>query len=203
MSNRLDTVYFGAAIERTPDVLALQEQICKEYELIPREELHMTLGFLGKLTQDQVDAVAQRITGESPPVLSVLVPTGLGGAFQADGKPHPWDELSNQSPLTVARVLWWAIRRDSEILRLLEILATIAQELRLPFPSGSQPFSPHTTLGSAGPQGLPQQEFALWDVHTLKKEPNMSADLIPRTLQVARLHLTSVPVQPDSLVRFY
>ena len=52
MSNHLDTVYFGAAIERTPDVLALQEQICTEHRLVPRGELHLTLGFVGKLTQD-------------------------------------------------------------------------------------------------------------------------------------------------------
>ena len=202
MSNHLDTVYFGAAIERTPDVLALQEQICTEYGLVPRGELHLTLGFVGKLTQDQLDALARRITEESPPALSVLVPIGLGGAFETDGKPHPWNELSDRNPLTVARVLWWAIRRDLEILRLREILATAVNDLQIPYPSGTQPFSPHATLGSAGPQGSQQQDFALWDVHTLTKEPNISADLAPGALRVARLHLTSVPVQPDSLVRF-
>ena len=199
MNNRLDTVYLGAAIERTPDLLARQQQICAEYELIPREELHMTLGFLGKLSQDQLDALGRKLAEGARPALRALAPIGLGGAFAADGTPQPWDQLSSRDPLTVARVLWWAIRPDPAILQLRELLAAVVGELGLPYPGGSQPFSPHVTLGSAGPRGSRPEEFALWDVHTLTKSPNISTDLAPRELRVARLHLTSVPLQPESL----
>lgn len=151
-----------------------------------RQDLSRTVGNAGQ----------QTVSGP----LHVLGPSGLGGCFEADGIPRPWDQLPGRQPENVARVLWWAIRNDPIIVHLRELFVRAVGEMGLPFPSGD-PFSPHVTLGSAGPAGSRSEDFALWDVHTLPKGPNISTELAPRELRVECLHLTSVAVHPASLVR--
>jgi 2'-5' RNA ligase len=200
MTGILDTLYFAALIKASPAILERQTQVCSTYKLVPRAEFHLTFGFIGKVSEQQLRLIGERLRQTPPEVPRILRVEGLGGIFEADGIPHTWEELGERHAADVRRVFWWAVHMEVALIEWRRHLEQAISELALPFPSEGLPFSPHVTVGSAGPHGDRRSGDTLWDVHSLPKGPNISRTNTQESLEVSRLHLTSVAVHPESLV---
>lgn len=100
-----------------------------------REQLHVTLRFLGSVAPDQVEELRRRLATVVPPAAFALSLSGVG-VF-----PHRADARGNRSP---PRVLWVGLSpRDPLAALKLAIDQALGPDPEL----GDREFHPHVTLG--------------------------------------------------------
>jgi len=108
-------------------------QASNDFRLIGQEKIHLTLKFLGNVTQDELDRVTRalkRLSGRHKPF---QVSTSGFGAFPSKRR---------------ARILWTGIEAGASLLR---TVAEDVEDLLEPvgFEREDRPYVPHLTLGRA------------------------------------------------------
>jgi 2'-5' RNA ligase len=196
--NVYKTVYLSLAIPLTNDLHAIQQQVCERYDLIPRSEMHLTIGFLGETTAQKLLKLADLLIDNLPSsAISELRVNGLGGAYQVAEKPllikkEKIDELQ-QFP----RVLWISVNVPDELRNFRKLAKQAAELIGINTKLIDPDYFPHLTVGSAGPPG--EKDWSLWDVHTVPKHATIAMPISLEKVQASKLHLTDVSIHPDSV----
>lgn len=194
-----ETVYLGVAIKSLPQLSEAQTRLCSISDMLPRKEFHITLAYFGKLSPAEVNNLGHCMAPLGNDQLTRLQIDGLGGAFQDDeGRVHLISSLDDYTYKQHARVLWWSIASNEALIDFRNSLIATAIGLGLPKDSLRPAFFPHITIGSNGPKRL-RGDWDLWDVHSVAKVPTVSGAQLPQEIVVDRIHITSVPVHPESL----
>ena len=127
-------LFFGVALE-SPAVQSIEEAVAtlsaRDFPgpLVPSENWHLTLRFLGKTTEKQKEEILQKMEARPLPG-PAEIKIGGWGAF-----PRP----------SAARVLWLGVDDASGTLGdLSALLESVAGEIG--FPPEDRPFRPHLTL---------------------------------------------------------
>lgn len=196
--NVYKTAYLSLAMPLTGELYAFQQQVCERYALIPRSEMHLTIAFFSETTAQKLVKLADLLLGNLPSsAISELRVSGLGGAYQVDGKPILIKEEEINELQQSPRVLWIAVDIPDE-LRTFRKLATQAAELiGINTTLINSDYFPHLTVGSAGPCG--EEDWSLWDVHTVPKHATIAPPISLEKVQASKLHLTDVSIHPDSV----
>ena len=184
-------VYVGLAVERPP-LAALQEEVCSRFGLVPRPELHVTLGFVGEAEREAAEALARELAGLGREPLGALTIAGTGGAVEG-GAPitsdvPPGDDRS--------RVLWWAVERSAALLRAHATLRAAVRKVGLSDRFFPPEYFPHITVGSFSGPG--EEDPKSWDVHGAPKLATLGRVSCPATVAVQRVHVTRTDVHPQS-----
>jgi 2'-5' RNA ligase len=199
LSPNYETVYVGMVIKSSPQLSEAQIRLCSILEMLPRKEFHITLAYFGQLSPAEVNNLGHCMGPLANNKMTQLQIDGLGGAFQdEEGRVHLISSLDDDSYKQQARVLWWSVASNEALIDFRNSLIASAIGLGLPKDSLRPAFFPHVTIGSNGPKGL-GGDWDLWDVHSVAKIPTVSGSELPQEIVVDRIHITSVPVQPDSL----
>ena len=179
-------VYFSLDLVLSDDLAQRQKEICTAFKLQPRTELHLTLGFLGELTEPQVAQITAAFRAAKLSVPRSMKVLGLGGAAR-ENETSPILAFTRARLVDekLQRVAWLAIEPSPELLTLRDELW---KALGRTAPPGK--FWPHVTLGSAGPP--------LFDVHQIDKGAS-ETDQRTLTLTVKKLHLTDIGRHPASI----
>jgi 2'-5' RNA ligase len=192
------TAYLGLAIPLSDDLLSVQQEVCRRYALIPRSEIHLTIAFFGENTARKLVDLAGSLLNLLPsPEISEIHINGLGGAYRISDelrliRDEEPDELKERP-----RVLWLAVSPHDELYTFRERAIKAAETLGINTTFNGPDFFPHLTLGSAGPAD--QGDWTLWDVHTVPKRTTISLQLSTDKVRASKLHLSDVPIQPDSV----
>jgi 2'-5' RNA ligase len=200
--NVYKTAYLSLAIPLKDELYAIQQQVCEQYALIPRSEIHLTIAFFGETTARKFLKLADSLLDNLPSsAISELRVSGLGGAYQVDGKPilikkEKIDELQ-QFP----RVLWIAVDVLDELRTFRKWAKQAAEFININTALIDSDYFPHLTLGSAGPSG--KGDWSLWDVHTVPKHATIALPISLKKVQASKLHLTDVSIHPDSVHLLY
>lgn len=199
MDERYQTVYVALSVALTDAVADLQAKVCRQLDLIPRPELHVTFGYLGAAEPDKVRQLGEQLAPLTPSSFGNLKVLGLGGAVQEDdGAVKLLRETAEPAWRPYPRVLWWAVENREEMIRFRDALIAAAIGLGLDKTFLRPRFTPHITLGSNGPS-VPGRDWSLWDVHEVDKEPSLGQDLSPSRAPIEKLHITSIPLKAESL----
>jgi adenylylsulfate kinase len=184
-------VYVGLSIQHQP-LLAAQQSICERFGLIPRAELHITLGFLGEVPDRSLLALAQTLsplTEQAPTTLSI---EGAGGLYKgARGLSSLVDATPMQDLTTAPRVLWWTLT-DASLYRYRRALEEALSTLGISEQFLVKPFSPHITIGSFSGSHKP------WDVYAFEKKTTLSLPS-PAEAIIEKFHITKTELHPQSL----
>jgi adenylylsulfate kinase len=185
------------------DHIALSEaqaMVCADYQLRPRPELHITLGFLGEVEDELLAALSRELSKLSQEAVQNLTLKGLGGVYQkiTDGKTELLaitDETSNEELRLCSRVLWWVVEANEALLRCQTIVKASLEKLNIPAELHG-PYSPHITIGSFS--STTESNPKLWDVYDIEKTKTLSRGY-PTKINAERLHITKTELHPQSL----
>ena len=192
------TAYLGLAIPLSDVLLSVQQQVCRRYALIPRPEIHLTIAFFGENTARQlVDLTSSLLDLLPSSEISEVRIDGLGGAYKTSDelrliRDEDPDELKERP-----RVLWLAVSPHDQLYAFRESALKAAESIGLNTKFNGPDFFPHLTLGSAGPAD--HGDWTLWDVHTVPKRATINLQLSTDKVRASKLHLSDVPIQPDSV----
>ncbi|AKT43319.1 2'-5' RNA ligase family protein [Chondromyces crocatus] len=190
----METVYVALRVAPTPEVLRAQQAFCERFGLVPREELHLTLAYLGEVEPESLGALTTALlrVARERPLLTALSLEGGGAAVRSamDGAPL---ELTVEAlrRTDVRKVAWWAVR-SSEALDALH--REVSRAVRACGHAVESGFWPHVTLGS----NAPTWAEARFDVHGVPKRGAFGD--CPAVVTVDRLHITDTVTHPESLV---
>ncbi|HEU0144940.1 MAG TPA: hypothetical protein VFQ47_09150 [Nitrososphaera sp.] len=198
MESIYKTAYLGLAIPFSDDLLSIQQEVCRRYALIPRPEIHLTIAFFGENTAHQLVDLAGSLLDLLPSSeISEVRIDGLGGAYKTSDelrliRDEEPDELKERP-----RVLWLAVSPGDELFTFRERAIKAADILGINTKFNGPDFFPHLTLGSAGPAD--HGDWTLWDVHSVPKRATINLQLSTDKVRASKLHLSDVPIQPDSV----
>jgi adenylylsulfate kinase len=191
-------VYVSLGLDHRP-LLPFQWQVCTRFALVPRPELHLTLGYIGEAEDQPLIALARELAVLAREPLGTLAVTGTGGAFEDEpdhvrpvGSGTTTGELGNRS-----RVLWWAVEPCEVIARARSTLHGALARVGLSTRFLAEEFFPHVTIGSFSGPGVPDQR--VWDVHGVPKLATLGRADSPATVSAERLHITHTQLHPQSL----
>ncbi|HXH92420.1 MAG TPA: hypothetical protein VNN25_12635 [Thermoanaerobaculia bacterium] len=193
---RYNDVYVSLRVPIDDSVASQQSAICEAFNLIPRKELHVTIGFLGTCEAEQIASFGAQLSAIAPSTLSTLRVLGVGGALQ-DESGKSLFIASGEVWQTRPRVLWWAVECPEALIGFRNGMIAAALGVGLNASYLRPQYTPHITLGSAGPPT--GHDWSLFDVHDLPKDPTFRDLANPQTVSIDRLHVTSVERAPDSL----
>jgi 2'-5' RNA ligase len=193
--------YVGFNLRITSDVRGYRDLLCERFRLLPRQELHLTLGYLGTVDYSVVQGVAQFMRGAKHvlPSAITLELSGIGAACQLPtGTTIPLDDRDS-AHLQWPRVAWWAVRPSSPLVGMLrERYAKALKRHNLDVSEFGDSWAPHITIGSAGPRGS-LDDFSRWNTQGMPKGSTTASVRCPSQVDVDRLHITNGDTQPDSL----
>lgn len=199
MTEIYQTVYVSLSLVPSDTVARLKDTACRTFDLIPRLELHITLGYLGDVKARDIQLLGTQLEALDGFGTNSVNPTGTGGAVQeSDGTLALLTSQQPEAWRNKPRVLWWSIETSEEMIAFRNAFIAIAINLGLDSTYLRPSFSPHVTLGSNGP-ATPGSDWTLWDVHTLGKPVSLPGLQAPREILIDRLHITNVPLKADSL----
>jgi 2'-5' RNA ligase len=118
------------------------ESFAPEARWVRPESLHITLKFIGEQTQEQVEAIAERLRRVE------------GNAFEVRFAWHGYFPTAK-----AARVFWIGIQAPAQLARLAADIDSAVAELGVP--REDRPYSPHLTLARSGPgrrSGAPKRQ---------------------------------------------
>ncbi len=191
-------VYVSLALDRLP-LLRLQERVCARFELTPRAELHVTLGYIGDAEPEPLAALARELAPLAREPLAALAVVGLGGAF-ADGSGRT-PSLAPDVPAAEwagrSRVLWWAVERSDALTHAFAVVRDAIRAVGLSDKYLPQEFYPHITVGSFSGPDAPDPRS--WDVHDVAKLATLGPADSPATASARRLHVTRTALNPEGL----
>lgn len=119
----------GLIKDQYQQVVRLLDSPDAKVRWVKREQMHLTLKFLGDITREQADLVIDRLKRIDPPPGLKAIITGLG-AFPDFRKP---------------RVLWVGLELTDELLALQEDVELVCLEAGIQ--QEKKPFKAHITLG--------------------------------------------------------
>lgn len=109
-------------------LIAAQPPAIAGMRILPLEELHLTVHFLGEVAPDDLDAVRSALATVKTPPFTIA----LQGIGQFPSERH-------------AKVLWAGVEANAELLALHRSIATVLAEA-IGFRPEERPYSPHVTL---------------------------------------------------------
>lgn len=194
-------VYVSLALDHVP-LLPLQRQVCSRFDLCPRAELHITLGYIGEADEVPLVRLASALAELRREPLGTLAISGTGGAFE-DTRVAP-NHIRPITPDTTAaelegksRVLWWAVEPTAALTRACDALRNALKAVGLSDQFLPAEFFPHVTVGSFSGPGAP--DARIWDVHAVPKLATLGRTDVPATVTAPRLHITRTDLHPQSL----
>lgn len=196
--NIYKTAYLSLAIPLSDDLLPAQQEVCRQYALIPRSEAHLTIAFFGETTARNLVNLAASLLDNLPSSnMSQIHIDGLGGAYEIAGELKLIRDEEPGDLKECPRVLWLAVSAPDELLAFRERAIHAAKTARVNTSFNGTAFFPHLTLGSAGPAD--RGNWALWDVHSVPKRATINLPLPLDKVRVSKLHLSDVSINPDSV----
>lgn len=195
-----NTVYVALRVKVSKKVSNYQRKVCERFSLTPRSELHITLAYFGKVSNEDVVTLASQLEGFAIESMNKVSITGLGGAYQPKEGVLEYilEEVSKDYSL-FPRVLWWAVLPTNDIVNFRNNIISIATSMGLPTTYLRPMYSPHITIGSAGPNSN-SHEWDLWDVHALEKKSSIEDTTFPNLITIDRVHITSATDNPKSII---
>lgn len=197
-------VYVAVALEHLP-LLDAQRRACERFDLDPRSELHVTLGYLGDVEAETLARLACDLAPLAREPLERLALTGTGGVYRTD--PASLAPITDATtPADVAgksRVVWWAVQQSDALRRCRRALLDAATRLGLDTRFLTGEYHPHVTIGSAsGPEVTDPRP---WDAHGIAKGPTLGRVFCPDAVAAEKLHVTRTDLHPQSqhLLRDY
>ena len=106
---------------------------------VPVENIHMTLKFLGDVSENNIDLLKKMLQGEARSHGSFEIGIGGLGAYPKVRRP---------------RVIWTGVEAPSELVDLQQSIET--HTARLGYAIDNREFSPHLTLGRVSRNALPE-----------------------------------------------
>jgi len=192
------TAYLGLAIPFSDELRSVRQEVCRRYALIPRSEIHLTIAFFGENTARQlVDLTGSLLDLLPSSEISKVRIDGLGGAYKISDELRLIRDEEPDELKELPRVLWLAVSPHAELYTFRERALKAAEALGINTKFNGPDFFPHLTLGSAGPAN--QGDWTLWDVHTVPKRTTIKLQLSTDQVRASKLHLSDVPIQPDSV----
>jgi 2'-5' RNA ligase len=190
-------LYLGVALRETDELVQARLEICSRLGLVPRTEAHVTIAYVGQLTESEL----ARLVGELTPCvddgLASFQLTGTGAAWEAEPGAAQLlcrENFSDAQPH--ACVAWWSVEPSPAITRLRNAASRVLEQLGRPL-STSEPYCPHVTLGSRGNAEIADEDF---DVFSLEKGATLREFSAPSRVLAARAHLTASKLLPASVV---
>lgn len=175
-------------------LLQQQREVCQDYALAPRNEFHVTLGYVGSVCAARIEALSQRLASQVPEGLANLTVEGTGGAFELGGRTVPVRAGSSTTCLGHFRVIWHCVRLSPELAAMRQALINTASDLGIDAPRLAGLYYPHITLGSGGPPG---DGATHWDAHGIAKAPTLGR--CTGAVNCDKVHVTSSAFHPGSL----
>ena len=201
--NLFETVYLGVSFKESLQLKREQLNVCNIQLLIPRPEFHITIAYFGKLSKESIEIFGTCLKPLISDGMKKYRIKGLGGAYQNEkGELNTIYYIKETSHLKFPRVFWWAIENNDALIDFRNAMISIAFSLNLPSTYLRPSFSPHITIGSSGPKN-DTEDWSLWDVHSIQKNQTVKDLNIKHELELNRVHLTSIPIQPESLFKIY
>lgn len=181
MPNQIDDAYFSIDINPAAiqDAWAAE---CDQWNIVARSELHLTIGFVGRIERDLLGTVWSRLISTCPIPKGPLDVVGIGALGMVNGAPASGVAAIQGEP----RVVFWLVENTPELTLLRRTLENVLSEAGRPLQGA---FAPHITLGSFSANG------ALFDDHLSVRQLWEG-----RSIQagVRRFHVTSAAAAPAS-----
>ncbi len=127
------------AVNITPEIGQMLETILRELQLdlkgvpvrwVPVKNIHITLKFLGDVSESNLDVLKKIISGEAAAHSSFEISVRGLGAFPSTKRP---------------RVIWVGVQAPAELAALQRAIEH--ETAKLGYPREDRPFSPHLTIG--------------------------------------------------------
>ena len=96
------------------------------------------------------------------------------------------------------RVIWWSVEPLEILTEYRDKLIDTVISLGLDSSNLRPTYYPHITVGSNGPD-IPGKDWRLWDTHEIRKYPSIKDISSQPSVIPEKLHVTSIPMQPNSL----
>ncbi len=193
------TVYVGLSLVPSEEAIRLKADMSAAFDLIPRSEMHITLGYLRAVAAKDIRALGDKLEAVDAFRCHSVQINGIGGAVQEpDERLTLLGGLERESWLDKPRVIWWSVETTDEMLAFRRALLAEVEDLDLESTYLRMQFFPHVTLGSNGP-ALPGVDRAVWDVHTVRKVASIPGIRVPSVIGIDRLHITNIPMKAASL----
>jgi 2'-5' RNA ligase len=190
-------LYLGVALRETPELVQARASTCARLALVPRSEAHVTIAYVGQLTEDELAWLVGELAPCVNDELASFQITGTGAAWEP--KPGAAQLLFSENFSAAqphACVAWWSVERSAAITRLRDAASRALEQLGRPL-STSEPYWPHVTLGSRGNAEIAAEDF---DVYSLEKSATLREFSAPERVLAARAHLAASKLLPASVV---
>lgn len=135
MAESQQRLFIGVEIEAAikdsiSEAVSLLEPYKHACRWVPRENIHLTMRFLGDCTEEQVETISAALESAASSVERFSVAAAVFGAFPNSRR---------------ARILWLGLKNGQE---LQDLYDSISGELeRIGFPAEERRFHPHITFG--------------------------------------------------------
>jgi len=191
-----NTVYVAWNIPVEDGLKELQTSICNKYNLTPRKEMHITLGFIGYATTEQIKDLANEVQKKSIVIGSSFKLIGVGGAAISENAITLLNDATRSIDTDHPRVIWASIRLTNNLKNLRKSLSKAVGNVGLNNSKITNPYAPHITLGSGGPKG---EDWSQWDTPLVDKRKVFLDYKKSMIVFADKLHITDISNQPDSL----
>jgi 2'-5' RNA ligase len=174
------------AIELPPDIQDCLELISTQLKVqlgekvvrwVPVENIHLTLKFLGDVSEKNLDVLQEIINAEAASQKKMEISIGRMGAFPKIRRP---------------RVIWIGVESPPELLALQRSIE--ARTTRVGYPPDEREFSPHLTLGRVSRTASPS------DVRKIGEILNASPVGFLGAAWVQAVHLFKSDLQPSGAI---
>lgn len=199
-------VYVCWNIPITEQLKALQTSICHKYNLVPRDEMHVTLGYIGYAGDDKIVQLAEIMKAVLSGAGSSFDVHGIGGAVNLALPNAPVKSVEvlltekNIDTIQVEehqRVMWVSLIPTHALESFEKQLHDVVGKIGLSNKFIEANFYPHITLGSNRSSTQPKHA-QYWDVHDLDKRVTFEDAPLPH-VESDKIHVTDTNINPDSL----
>ena len=191
------TTYVSWNIPTSNSFAEFQSEFCKKYDLIARNEIHVTLGFIGEAEKEHICALVNNLKSLFDEQSFRFKINGIGGATVIDTQNTLiTNEFLKEKKIHSPRVFWFSIDLSEELKRSRLLLSAEVKGVGLDNSKITEYFCPHITIGSNGPAG--DRDWSLWDVHNVNK----GTYIIPSPISYIdadKFHITDVSTHPESI----
>lgn len=192
------TVYVSIDIDPTSELIDKQKEICNSFNLIPRNELHITIAYLGEVDPEKIPLLHKALSIGAYGLCTEIIPSGFGIAIENNGVASlEYDESiikNNDLPI----VSWLSVKNNDAQISFRNNLIEVAINLGFDSTYLRPTYTPHITIGSNGPSD--GNDWSLWDVHGVDKTKTINSIVSPSIIVPRKLHITNATIHPDSLM---
>ncbi len=189
--------YLGIALEQPEQLRQARTSVCAELGLLPRDEAHVTIAYLGRLDEVELAELSACLLPYLDDSLLRLPLVGVGAAYEPvlgaatllrpdrrqDARPH-------------ACVAWWSVTPTPGLAALRHAATSLLAKIGRPV-NAAEPFAPHITLGSRGREGIADADF---DLYGVEKTTTLGGLACVDEARAARIHIAASQLLPASVV---